>query len=56
MGHYVRDNYSVLSNMTPTYHIVTVRVFEHSGHTYGGFISVFLEQGMTSGIRAVLTI
>jgi hypothetical protein len=25
-GHYVRDNYSVLSNMVPVYHIVTVRV------------------------------
>jgi hypothetical protein len=26
MGHYVRDNYSVLWNMAPIYHIVTVRV------------------------------
>jgi hypothetical protein len=25
-GHYVRDNYSVLSNMAPVYHIVVVRV------------------------------
>jgi hypothetical protein len=26
MGHYVRDNYSVLSNMALVYHIVDVRV------------------------------
>jgi hypothetical protein len=25
-GHYVRDNYSVLLNMAPVYHIVAVRV------------------------------
>jgi hypothetical protein len=25
-GHYVKDNYSVLSNMAPVYHIVVVRV------------------------------
>jgi hypothetical protein len=26
MGHYVGDNYSILSNMAPAYHIVVVRV------------------------------
>jgi hypothetical protein len=26
MGHYVRDNYSILSNMAPIYHIIIVHV------------------------------
>jgi hypothetical protein len=26
MGHYVRDNYSILSNIASIYHIVTIHV------------------------------
>jgi hypothetical protein len=42
--------------MESVYHIVAIRVNEHPGHTYGGFVSAISERGMTSGIEAVLTI
>jgi hypothetical protein len=29
---------------------------KHPGYTYGGFIPAISERGMTSGIRAVLTV
>jgi hypothetical protein len=29
------------------YHIVAIRVNEHPGHTYGGFVSAISERGMT---------
>jgi hypothetical protein len=55
-GHFVINEYFVLLNMKSVYHIVAIRVNEHPGHTYGGFISAISERGMTSGIRAVLTV
>jgi hypothetical protein len=47
-GHYVRDNYSVLSNMAPIYHIVTVRVIWTSWAHVWSLCLCFLSIGYDS--------
>jgi hypothetical protein len=56
LGHYVRNISLFNQNISSVYHIVAMRVIKHPGHTYRGFGSVFYDRGMTSGIRARLTL
>jgi hypothetical protein len=55
-GQYVRDSYSILSNMAHVYHIVVVRVICTSWAHVWRLRFRFLGMGMTSGIGGMLTI